>query len=354
VRMGGHGILRNLTLQVARGERFVVVGPSGAGKTTLLRTVAGFAAPFHGEIEVAGRDVIALPPETRDAVYMHQTPVLFPHLSVFENVAFPLRVRNVPAAELGNRVTTALDAMQMGEFATRMPRTLSGGQRHRVALARAIIARPALLLLDEPFSALDPALKRDIRSALLAAHAQYDPGMIVVTHDFGDAAGIADRIGVIIGGRLLQVGAPGELFARPASLEIARFLNIANEINGHSDGAGAFASPLGILPVSGEVPEGPAVAVFSPAAVLVGADGGSPAKLISARIHPEHTTLLLNTACGNIEGACPAGSSLAIGDVTAVTLDPAKVSVFPKFSTADAFTGGHERTEKLLIPVRSR
>ncbi len=327
--MGGHRILRNLTLQVARGERFVVVGPSGAGKTTMLRAIAGFVAPQSGEIRVAGRDVIALPPERRDAVYMHQTPVLFPHLTVFENVAFPLRVRRVPADDIRERVSASLEAMKMAEFRDRMPRTLSGGQRHRVALARAIVARPALLLLDEPFSALDPALKRDIRVALLAAHSQYDPALIVVTHDFSDAAHIADRIGVLLNGELAQLASPAELFARPASLDVARFLNIANEIHGRADGAGNFSSAFGSLHAADGVAAGRAVAVFNPAAVRLGVVGGTPARVVEVRVHPEHTTLLLSTLGGTVEAACPAGESFAVGSSTTIVLDCSRVAVFP-------------------------
>ncbi|MEO5579873.1 MAG: ABC transporter ATP-binding protein [Gemmatimonadaceae bacterium] len=329
MQVAGNRILREITMQVQRGERFVVVGPSGAGKTTLLRAIAGFVAPDSGDMTIAGRDVMMLPPEQRDAVYMHQTPVLFPHLSVFENVAFPLRVRQVPAAQIRERAGAALDAMQMGDSGNRTPRSLSGGQRHRVALARAIVARPALLLLDEPFSALDPALKRDIRAALLAAHAQYDPGLIVVTHDFVDAAGIADRIGVIIGGQLVQVAPPSTLFTQPASLDIARFLNTANEVRGEADGAGNFSSRLGDFPVPHEVPAGPAVAVFTAAAVRVGLDGADSARVTEVRVYPEHTTLRLDVSGESIEAASPVGGSLAVGTQTTAQLDPAKIVVFP-------------------------
>lgn len=328
VRFADDLILRSVSMRVEPGEKFVVVGPSGSGKTTLLRTIAGFVIPDSGEIGIAGHTSTALPPEKRDTVYMHQTPVLFPHLTVFENVAFPLRVRNVPAAEMRERVRAALDAMQMGEFGNRIPKTLSGGQRHRVALARAIVAKPALLLLDEPFSALDPALKKDVRVALLAAHSQYEPGLILVTHDFADAAGIADRIGVLIGGEFVQVASPAALFAQPASLDVARFLNIANEIRGMADGDGNFVSPLGSLRPGNTVAAGPAVAVFGPAAVRVGGAAGTSARIIEVRMHPDHTTLLVNVAGETVEAACPVGSTVGVGGETTVDLDPASVVVF--------------------------
>ncbi|MEO5904772.1 MAG: ABC transporter ATP-binding protein [Gemmatimonadaceae bacterium] len=329
VRFGAETILQNMTLQVGRGERFVIVGPSGSGKTTLLRVIAGFVTPEGGEIMIAGLSATAVPPEKRDAVYMHQTPILFPHLTVLENVAFPLRVRRLSGGETRERVGAALDAMQMGRFENRMPRTLSGGQKHRVALARAIVARPSLLLLDEPFSALDPALRRDVRLALLAAHSQYEPGVVLVTHDFGDAAGIADRIGVLIEGELTQVASPAELFMRPASLAIARFLNIANEVHGHSDGGGTFCSTLGNFRTRDTIAAGPAIAVFSPAAVTIGLKGRTAARVIEVRTYPEHTTLMLGITGGRLEAACPAGSSFAAGDETTVDLDVDRLAVFP-------------------------
>ncbi len=328
VRFADDLILRSISMRVEPGERFVVVGPSGSGKTTLLRTIAGFVIPDSGEISIAGRSATALPPEKRDTVYMHQTPVLFSHLTVFENVAFSLRVRNVPAGEMRKRVGVALDAMQMGEFGNRIPKSLSGGQRHRVALARAIVGRPAMLLLDEPFSALDPALKRDVRVALLAAHSQYEPGLVLVTHDFADAAGIADRIGVLIGGEFVQVASPAELFARPASLDVARFLNIANLIRGKSDGNGTFISPFGSLRLGNGVPAGPAVAVFGPAAVRIGVAAGTSARITEIRIHPDHTTLLLNVAGETVEAACPAACPVGAGNETTFEMDLAKIVVF--------------------------
>ncbi|MEO7368635.1 MAG: ABC transporter ATP-binding protein [Gemmatimonadaceae bacterium] len=329
VRFGAKTILQKITLEVGRGERFAIVGPSGAGKTTLLRAVAGFVPADSGEIKIGGRVATSLPPERRDAVYMHQAPVLFPHLSVFENVAFPLRVRHEAAGEIRKRVDGALNAMQMAKFGNRIPATLSGGQKHRAALARAIVARPTMLLLDEPFTALDPALKHDVRLALLAAHSHFEPGLIVVTHDFGDASAIADRIGVLIDGKLVQVAPPAALFSRPASLDIARFLNIANEVRGDSDGCGTFCSTLGNLRTRDTIVAGPAIAVFNAAAVRIGLEGGAAARVIEVRTYPEHTTLMLGITGGRLEAACPAGSSLAAGDETTVELDVARVAVFP-------------------------
>jgi ABC-type sugar transport system ATPase subunit len=251
-----------ISLDVQPGERLAVVGPSGAGKSTLLRAVAGLAPVSAGRVEVGGRDVTAEPPERRGAVYLHQTPLLFPHLSVRENVAFPLRVRGAsdPA-----RVARLLDALAIGALADRAPRTLSGGQRHRVALARALAARPAVLLLDEPLSSLDPELRADARAAIAAAQEEDRPGMVVVTHDMDEAAALGHRVAVLLDRRLAQVAPPGELFTRPATRAVARFLGFPNELPGTVVG-GVFHSPLGPVPAPG-VPDGPAVALFRPSAL---------------------------------------------------------------------------------------
>lgn len=309
----------------------MLVGPSGAGKTSLLRAIAGFVEPVEGRIDISGRDVTTMPTEKRNAVYMHQSPVLFPHLSVFENVAFPLRVRQTPASEIAARVTSSLDAMRLTGFAARIPRTLSGGQRHRVALARAIVARPGLLLLDEPFAGLDLALKNEIREAVLEAHGQYGPGFVLVTHDFADAGLIADRIGVLIDGRLSQVATPSELFARPASLSVSRFLAVANEIPGHADGGGGFRSALGTLEgVCEDLRSGPAIGVFRPAAVRIGDGAGFPARVSAIRVRPDNSMVIMSTGVGPIEAVLPAGCEIpSMGDELTISLDPRQVMVFP-------------------------
>ncbi|MEP6780657.1 MAG: ABC transporter ATP-binding protein [Gemmatimonadaceae bacterium] len=216
--------LRDLSLRVAKGERVVIVGPSGAGKTSLLRAIAGLTDVTRGSISISGRDVAQLPPEQRGAVYMHQTPLLFPHLNIFENVAFPLRVRGVGSVELRDRVNDSLEKVQMSAFSTRAPQTLSGGQQHRVALARAVISRPELLLLDEPFSSLDPSLRDDVREALVALQTAFQLSVLMVTHDIDEASKLADRIAVMKDGDILQTGVPAEVFEAPATIAIAAAL----------------------------------------------------------------------------------------------------------------------------------
>ncbi len=330
VRYGAAPVIQDVTLEVKRGERFVLVGASGTGKTTLLRTVAGFVAPDSGTISISGRDVTMVPTERRDAVYLSQSPVLFPHLNVWENIAFPLRVRRVSRSEIQTRVDAAVEAMHLTELASRAPRALSGGQRHRAALARAIVSRPALLLLDEPFAGLDPALKGEIRNAVVEAHSQYDPGLVLVTHDFNDAALLADRIGVVIDGRLAQVATPRELFSRPASLGVSRFLGVTNEIKGRCDGSGNFSSVLGMIPgVATGLASGPAVCAFRASGAKVSPMGSIRGVIARVVIRPEHTTIVVATEGGEIEAAIPGGETPpAVGDRLALEVDPNQASVF--------------------------
>ncbi|MDE3054552.1 MAG: ABC transporter ATP-binding protein, partial [Gemmatimonadota bacterium] len=223
---------RGLSLAVAHGEHVVIVGPSGSGKTSLLRAIAGLTSGCAGSVWVDGRSVTAEPPERRRVVYLHQTPVLFPHLSVFENVAFPLRVRGMSRGAANARVDEALAAVRLGDLAGRRPRTLSGGQAHRVALARAVVADPAVLLLDEPLTGLDPELRRDVRAGILEMAARARAAVVVVSHDLEEAGLLADRVAVLSDGGIGQIGTPRDVFARPATAAIARFLGIANWFRG--------------------------------------------------------------------------------------------------------------------------
>lgn len=266
--------LCGICVTVDPGERVAVVGRSGAGKTTLLRALAGLAPVRAGSVAIGGRDVTRLPPERRGAAYLHQTPVLFPHLSVGENVAFPMRVRQWKDAAVRARVEALLAAVGLSGFEPRAPSTLSGGQRHRVALARAIAAEPELLLLDEPLFALDPALRQEVRSALLSIQAAYAPAMLLVTHDLDEAALLADRIAVLLDGSLAQMAPPAELFRRPTSLRVARFLGIPNEVPGRVTSDAWFESVLGMLPLPAGAPLAcDAVAFFQADAVSVSPAG---------------------------------------------------------------------------------
>ena len=291
--------LREVTFDVAAGERFVVLGASGAGKTSLLRALAGLSPVTDGTIAVRG-----------PAIYLHQTPVLFPHLTVYENVAFPLRIRGRPQAEIDSRVRAALASVRMGGFAPRMPRTLSGGQAHRVALARAVVARPALLLLDEPLASLDPTLREDMRRTILGLQADWDGAMVIVTHDLDEMSALADRVAVLLDRRIAQIASPAELLSRPASLAIARFLGHLNE-----------------MPVPGD-----AVAVFPPTAVRPQADGFR-ARVSGLRVRVRGTTAVLTLDGAEIEMSVDPLQPPEIGDELTVGLDPRGVLKFQNVDT---------------------
>ncbi len=321
--------LHPVFLEVAAGERLVIVGPSGTGKTTLLRAVAGLAPAAAGEVHIAGRDATFLPPERRDAVYLHQSPVLFPHLDVFENVAFPLRVRRVREGEVRERVARVLAAVRLPDFGERRPQTLSGGQRHRVALARAIVARPAVLLLDEPLSSLDPSLRDEVRQAITAVQEEYRPALLLVTHDLDEAGLLGDRVGVLLDRRIAQLDEPARLFSRPASLEVARFLGIPNEVAGEVGADGRFRSPLGELPLPPDRPApGPAIAVFRPDAVRVVASGGVPARVVAIRYRAHQTAVVVRLAGTALEIPGDPADPWEVGTELLLRIDPARVLIF--------------------------
>ncbi len=241
--------LHLISLEVARGERVVLLGPSGEGKTSLLRAIAGLTPVSAGRIQVGDLDVTHMSAESRGTVYLHQTPVLFPHLSVEANVAFPLTIRRVPAAERTRTVHTLLERLHLGELAKRAPHTLSGGQKHRVALARALAAKPNVLLLDEPLSALDPVLRRDVRDAIREAHAESDAGLLLVTHDLDDATSLGDRLAIMLDRTIAQVATAEVLFASPVSVAVMRFVGLHQEFAGVVRDAQSVDTPLGAVPM---------------------------------------------------------------------------------------------------------
>jgi putative spermidine/putrescine transport system ATP-binding protein len=331
VPFGDRPGLADVNFTVGAGERFAIVGSSGAGKTTLLRALAGLAPTMDGRIEIGGRDVTTLLPERRDAVYLHQTPVLFPHLSVYENVAFPLRVRRRARDEIAVRVREMLAAVRLETFADRAPRTLSGGQRHRVALARAMIARPAVLLLDEPLSSLDPALRDGVRDAILELQRAYQPGLVLVTHDFDEAGIVADRVAVLLDHRLAPASTPADLFARPSSLAIARFLGLPNEVPGVVLADGTFESALGRFRPRTAVTPGSAVAVCR-ADALRPAASGAPVHVVSIRHRAQRTSVIgdlgPNDKPVRVEFQVDVTAVPSMGAIVPVAVEPMSVSVF--------------------------
>ncbi len=221
---GGVVTAEGVDLDVEAGELFVILGPSGSGKSTLLRLVAGLESLDTGSILLDGRPIDGLSPVDRGVAMVFQDQVLYPHLDAFENVAFGLRSRRLAKAEVAGRVEVAAAALGLSDCLGRRPETLSGGQRRRVALARALVLRPAVYLLDEPFSGLDAPLRASTRAQLAELNRKLGATMILVTHDQGEALALGDRMAVMNRGRIIQVGKPLALYDRPGGRFVARFL----------------------------------------------------------------------------------------------------------------------------------
>ncbi|WP_176084361.1 ABC transporter ATP-binding protein [Martelella sp. HB161492] len=222
-------VLHGISLELASGEFVSLLGASGCGKTTLLRSVAGLESVTAGRIIIDGQDVTQLPPEKRDIAMMFQSYALLPHLSVSENVRFPLRMRRIGnREEQAERVKAALETVQLAHLSERLPRQLSGGQQQRVALARAIVSNPKVLLLDEPLSNLDARLREDMQVELIEIHRRLGLTTLFVTHDQEEALSLSDRVVLLNAGTVEQEGAPAEIYAEPATAFVSGFLGSAN------------------------------------------------------------------------------------------------------------------------------
>ncbi len=220
----GAPALDRIDLVIAEGERLVVLGPSGSGKTTLLRLIAGLETPDAGTIRIGGRDMAGVPPHRRDVSMVFQNPALYPHLSVFENLAFGLRARGIARAERRRRVHAVAEMLGVGRLLDRRPAGLSGGERQRVALGRAVVREPRVLLLDEPFSNLDDPLRAALRGELVELHRRFGSTVVHVTHDQGEALSIGQRLAVVHEGRIMQVDTPEGIYERPAQRFVASFV----------------------------------------------------------------------------------------------------------------------------------
>ncbi|WP_203075099.1 ABC transporter ATP-binding protein [Falsiroseomonas ponticola] len=292
-RYGTTLALDGVTLQAREGELVSLLGPSGCGKTTTLRCVAGFMQPDGGDILVDGGSVTGLPPQKRDFGVVFQNYALFPHLTVFENVAYGLGVRRVPKAEQRARVADALAMVRLQGLEERLPRALSGGQQQRVALARALVIRPRLLLLDEPLANLDARLREEVRWLIRDVQQRARITAFYVTHDQAEAMALSDRIAVMKAGRVAQFATPREIYQRPAEAYVARFTGEANLIPARPrdrTAEGWFHLPFGgvVLPVPGAEgirPGDPAMLMLRPEALSLmdpGAPGAIPALVLGA------------------------------------------------------------------------
>src|SRR5215218_10373375 len=273
-RYEGYPVVNNVSLEVAEGEFFVLLGPSGSGKSTILRMIAGLAGIDAGRVVLHGRDVTVQPPQQRGTGFVFQSYALFRGMSVAENVEFALGVRGVPAAQRRRRKDQLLELVGLAGLGGRMPRQLSGGQQQRVALARALAYEPEVLLLDEPFGALDAKIRIDLRRTLRVIHRELGMTTIFVTHDQEEAFELADRLGVMNVGRLLEVGPPDELYLHPQTEFVATFLGTANLLVGRAsaDGVriGALHFPLSTIARPGN-DDRPVQVLFRPEDVALAA-----------------------------------------------------------------------------------
>ncbi|HEX2888726.1 ABC transporter ATP-binding protein [Vineibacter terrae] len=258
-----------VSLAAESGEFLALLGPSGSGKSTILMCIAGFEAPDAGRVTVGDRDVTAIPPQRRELGMVFQRYTLFPHMSVLDNIAFPLKMRGVARAEREARAREALATVRLADYGARMPAQLSGGQQQRVALARAIVYRPPVLLMDEPLSALDKALREEMQ--LEIKHLQRELGVTVVfvTHDQTEALTMADRIAVLDHGRLCQVGTPRDLYEAPQDPFVARFIGETNMLDGRALGDAAAGGRIGVRLPGDAVVEATAMAPLARDAAVV-------------------------------------------------------------------------------------
>ncbi len=299
-RFGGVAAVRDVTLEIRPGELVVLLGPSGCGKTTLLRVIGGFLRQSAGRVLIDGAPMDHLPPNRRNVGIVFQNYALFPHMTVAENVAYGLEARRVPAARARERVGAMLGLVRMEGFGDRFPRQLSGGQQQRVALARALAVEPRLLLLDEPFGALDKNLRLDMQIEVKRLQRQCGITSILVTHDQEEALSIADRIAVLNQGAVEQFAPPTEIYDRPRTLFVNTFVGAVNLLPGR-------VAPPG--------PGGPAVALDCGATVRCRAAAGRPAgERVVVALRPERLRLTVHAGEGRMAGTIRA--ALPLGPVT--------------------------------------
>ena len=252
---GGAHIIRGVDIDIADGEFAVLVGPSGCGKSTLLRMIAGLEEISGGEIDIGGRVVNNVPPKERDIAMVFQNYALYPHMSVFENMAYGLKIAKVPIDEIKQRVDKAAKILELGTFLQRKPRELSGGQRQRVAMGRAIVRQPQVFLFDEPLSNLDAKLRAQTRLEIQKLHRELRTTSLFVTHDQVEAMTLAERMIVMNAGRMEQIGTPDEVYHRPATTFVAGFIGSPpmNLVRGQAQGAG-FTAGGQLLPLATPAP----------------------------------------------------------------------------------------------------
>src|SRR6267142_4104653 len=341
---GSTRAVTDVSLEVERGEFFGLLGPSGCGKTTTLRMIAGLEQPDSGSIEFDGKDITNLPAERRGFGMVFQNYALFPHLNVFENVAFGLRARHKTKSEIDERVTSALELVQLPGYGKRRVDELSGGQQQRVAIARAIAIEPALLLFDEPLSNLDVTLREETRSELRELVGRLGLTAVYVTHDQEEAFALCDRISVMVGGRILQTGRPRDLYEHPAQLSVGKFLGRNNlirsmRLSSSKSEVGEFKTLEGghviRIPVADKnlVPlNQPCILAIRPEHVVVSNSNDKLENALSATVREINfagatSSIKLDADGLIVEALALEADGLSVGDALTVVLPPERISL---------------------------
>ena len=330
-RYGDFIALHETNLVIEPGEFFALLGPSGSGKSTLLGAITGFAAPSAGRVLINGADVTGVPPYKRNIGMVFQNYALFPFMSVFDNVAFPLRTRKLPKPEIEHRVARSLAMVRLSDFANRLPRQLSGGQQQRVALARASIYDPPVLLMDEPLGALDKNLREELQDEIRQFHRTVGATVVYVTHDQAEAAALADRVAILNAGRLEQIGTPQALYERPCNGFVAGFLGEANRFtvrDARQDGAGVRLETVeGPVLAGSHAAPGHSVVCVRPERIGIGAVPGQAANQLCGtvidavfstgsiryRVEVGSQTLLVRATAGRGRDAFQVGEAVHLG-----------------------------------------
>jgi multiple sugar transport system ATP-binding protein len=344
-RYGDVVALDSLDLEVREGEFVSLLGPSGSGKSTTLNLLAGLMDADAGTIHIGDRDVTPLPPEARDIAMVFQNYALYPHLTVFENIAFPLEARKPKpaAAAIRAKVEQVAATLGIGALLARMPKEISGGQQQRVALGRAMVRDPKVFLLDEPLSNLDARLRIRMRRDLKALHATLGSTIVYVTHDQSEAMTLSSRIAVFNHGRLQQYASPSDIYDKPANVFVANFVGDreTNFLDGTLREGAVFESALGHVPVIAAVPPGPYRLGVRPEAIGVEAHPAGPARLVMRELAGADLFLTLRGADGTevVARADPHASPLAEGAAVRLRFDPHRLHLFDAAGAAVAHGG---------------
>ena len=331
---GGAPALDLVDLDVEAGSCVALLGPSGSGKSTLLRAVAGLEPIDAGRVELGGADLAGVPAERRGMSMVFQRPMLFPHLTVLDNVAFPRRARGVPRRQAADDARRFLDLVSLGDLATRDVRALSGGQEQRVALARALAARPRVLLLDEPFAALDPALRAEMHELLVELRAVLELTVLLVTHDHEEASSLADSVAVLLDGRLVQHDATDRIYSRPAGVAVHRLLGGLTEVAG-TVRDGRHHSPFGgvALPRACTAADGPGTLLVRHERVGVTRPGAPEATVtgvvVAVRRRGSRRLVLVEREGAAITAETSVGTVLRAGDHVGLAIAPDAIWCVP-------------------------